>query len=42
MGGCIDWQALPVVAELAGIEDIETFVAQLAAIRDWQRAQQGV
>lgn len=39
MGG-IDWQALPVIAEIYGIEDIETFIAQLVAIRDWQRAQQ--
>lgn len=33
MGG-IDWAALPVVAEILGIEDIEAFVVQLVAIRD--------
>ena len=33
MGG-IDWSALPVVAEILGIDDIETFVVQLVAIRD--------
>lgn len=38
MGG-LDWQALPIVAELLGITDVETFIAQLAVIRDWQRAQ---
>jgi len=33
MGG-IDWAALPVVAEILGIDDIETLVVQLVAIRD--------
>lgn len=37
MGGEINWAALPVVAELFGIEDIEPFLMQLVAIRDWQR-----
>lgn len=36
MGG-LDWSALPVVAEMIGQHDIETLVAQLVAIRDWQR-----
>lgn len=36
MGGNIDWSALPVVAEMLGIDDIETFVHRLAAIREWQ------
>lgn len=39
MGGSLDWSALPVVVEMAGIEDVEQFVARLAAIRDWQKAQ---
>ena len=38
MGG-LDWQALPVVAEILGVDDLETFIARLAAIRDWHRAQ---
>ena len=33
MGG-IDWAALPVIAEMLGIDDIETLVLQLVAIRD--------
>lgn len=34
MGGALDWGALPVVAELLGVCDVEVFVAQLAALRD--------
>jgi hypothetical protein len=37
MGGALDWSALPVVAEMLGVDDIETFVVRLAAIRDWQQ-----
>lgn len=33
MGG-LDWQGLPIVAEVLGIEDLETLVAQLCAIRN--------
>lgn len=33
MGG-LDWTALPIVAELLGVEDIDLLVAQLVAIRD--------
>lgn len=36
MGG-LDGSLLPVVAEMLGVDDIETLVVQLAAIRDWQR-----
>lgn len=36
MGG-IDWAALPVVAELYGITDIDLLIHQLVAIRDSQR-----
>lgn len=39
MGGCIDWTALPIVAEMYGIIDIETLVVQLATIRNWQNEQ---
>jgi len=39
MGG-LDWAALPTVADLFGVHDIETFVALLVAIRDDQAAQQ--
>lgn len=36
MGGMLDWNALPLVAEMFGIEDMETLIAQLAAIRDFK------
>lgn len=36
MGG-LDWAALPVVAEMLGVHDIESFVVTLAAVRDWNR-----
>jgi hypothetical protein len=36
MGG-IDWAALPIVAEMLGITDVEPFVMRLVAIRDWWR-----
>jgi hypothetical protein len=38
MGG-IDWTAVPVVAELMGIKDIEALIADLATIRDWQKSK---
>ena len=39
MGG-LDWSALPLVAELHGVQDLDTFTALLVAIRDDQAAQQ--
>lgn len=36
MGG-LDWTALPVVADLLGVDDIEAWIVQLAALRDWTR-----
>ena len=36
MGGTLDWTALPVIAEMIGVEDIELLVQRLAAIRTWQ------
>lgn len=36
MGG-LDWNAMPVVAEMIGAGDIETLVVSLVAVRDWQR-----
>ena len=32
--GEINWTALPTVAAMYGVTDIETFIHQLAAIRD--------
>lgn len=37
MGGALDWTALPVIAEITGAADIETLIAQLVAIRNWQQ-----
>lgn len=37
MGCCLDWAALPVVADLLGYEDIEILIAQLVAIRDHKK-----
>jgi hypothetical protein len=37
MGGAIDWTALPIIAEIYGIDDIELFVAKLDAIREFKR-----
>jgi hypothetical protein len=39
MSGDINWQALPIVAEILGIIDIEELLINLIAIRDHQ--QQG-
>lgn len=38
MGG-IDWTALPIVSEMLGINDADLLIAQLAAIRESQRAR---
>ena len=34
--GGLDWQGLPVVAEMLGVEDVELLIHQLTAIRDAQ------
>lgn len=34
MGGCIDWAALPLIAEMLGINDPEALVMDLVTIRD--------
>jgi hypothetical protein len=34
--GGIDWSALPIMVEMHGITDVETLVAELLAIRDFQ------
>jgi len=38
MGG-LEWQALPVVCSMLGIEDPEFLIRQLVALRDHQNAQ---
>lgn len=37
----LNWAALEPVAEMLGITDMESFIAQLVALRDWKRDQQG-
>lgn len=39
LGGRIDWQALPVVAELVGFDDIEQFINGLLILQDVIDAQ---
>lgn len=39
MGCRLDWAALPIVAELFGIDDVETLITQLVALRDHQNAE---
>lgn len=36
MGG-LDWNGLPVVCEMLGIDDPQRLIVQLATLRDWQR-----
>lgn len=38
MGG-LDWQALPVVTEILGIEDPEVLIEQLVILRDFNRSR---
>jgi len=38
----IEWDALPIVAEMLGITDIELFITQLVSIREHQRKREGV
>ncbi len=33
MGG-VDWQAIPIMAEIFGVQDVEIFIEQLVTIRD--------
>ncbi|HET8870271.1 MAG TPA: hypothetical protein VFM48_07485 [Aquabacterium sp.] len=39
MGGCIDWAALPLIAEMLGINDPEALVLDLVTIRDHGREE---
>ena len=39
MGGEVNWTALPVIAEMFGITDVECFLARLTALRDHQQRQ---
>jgi len=35
MGGEVNWVALPIVSEMLGVEDVDTWTEQLCAIRDY-------
>lgn len=37
----IEWEALPVLAEIHGVSDIETLIVELIAIREFQGALDG-
>jgi hypothetical protein len=39
MGGEIDWAALPVIAEMFGIDDVEELIVQLVEIREFSRRE---
>lgn len=39
MNGEIDWQALPLMVELLGVDDVSLFVTHLVTIRD-QKAKE--
>lgn len=36
MNATIDWNALPVIAEMFGIDDVEGFITRIDAIRTWK------
>ena len=39
MGGEIDWQAVPMLAEIKGVNDIELLITCLTTIRDHFREE---
>jgi hypothetical protein len=39
MGGTIEWQALPIVAEMYGIADVEQLICDLVTIREFDKDQ---
>lgn len=41
MDGAIDWHALPVIAEMLGIVELEPFIARLLAVRRTTRRIHG-
>jgi hypothetical protein len=38
--GGIDWNGLPLVCEMFGIEDVEQLVRDLVTVRDFQKAKE--
>jgi hypothetical protein len=41
MGGDLQWSALPVLCAIHGIEDVESLISQLVAIRNVQVRKHG-
>lgn len=39
MGGTIDWSAIPIIAEMFGVIDVESLIMQVVTIRTWQDEQ---
>ena len=37
----LDWQALPLLVEIHGITDVDTLIAELVAIRNFQDSLDG-
>lgn len=40
MGGTLDWNALPILTETYGVKDVETLIAQLIVMRDFEWPKQ--
>lgn len=40
MGGQIDWNALPLLAELVGVQDVEGLILDLVTIRSHMTTQE--
>lgn len=40
MGG-VEWDALDMVAEMLGVRDVESWISDLATLRDWHRKRAG-
>jgi len=40
MGRTLDWQALPFLVELYGVPDVEVFISELVAIREYVTEKQ--
>lgn len=40
MGRTIDWNALPILVEIYGVKDVESLIAQLIVMRDFECPKQ--
>jgi hypothetical protein len=39
MDGQIDWQAVPLIAEILGVDDLELFLKEIVLIRDFKNGR---